>query len=733
MEKKTENKAVNLDLASIPSDTVVTQNPVRDVSQEISVDCTEIKSDAGLTDDSDTTIDEQKDLSQQEAKVLLQQLTNVFSSVLGAEDSRTNDSVSDVRQNISERKAACEATSLVDHEKRIENQNHLPTSHEEKAKLDKIFSMWKASKDPNCSPALPHIVTILMYTSSLYYPLRSHSLDFCLFRCLAYSPTVKELEGDYEIWWKICDLLPNECSMTRTCLKMCKVDVSSTATCAKFEGTAKSPIFYLYSALFQLHIADKGRFADQKSYFNKRWWEENYKPALFAADEALKLMKEDDYSLHRLLTYIISYCRAVILVLMPTRNGKCHLCDDYTTLAASHIVPHFLLRKVPKPMCFYYGNSCALQDDVKKYALCGSKSKKLLSCEALFGEWETRFSKVYSDLQSKGSTSYTFKYEEWLPLFAYSVAWRLLLLANARAESANYQHPDWFNNVKISLANFITQPSVHTYPVDVLGLPWMFMTRYEDIPVHLEGPMINQIMHLTCGGPILQQVGSSEFIFVQLMEVLFLFPITDNPVVPESWKPFRLNVNGIAQSIAYVDLPVEVKYFVKETYSREVLANRVGTNLKIKWKASASVNAATERWLNKPPVWVLTPCAAQFSFMEQRFMVYTPFSLCNQIFSLNSDSFMCVLQLCKEKDTHILLMAHVEKQEPYSTVLLALLLPLPTHERWCKEKLKVYPSPRITDCVTAQKEVMEFLQEDTDLGSEIDKVLANWQQACMNS
>ena len=89
MEKKTENKAVDIDLGSIPSDVTpsVTQNPVRDVSQEISMACTEIKSDAGVTDDSDTTIDEQKDLSQQEVRVLLQQLTNVFSSVLGAEDS----------------------------------------------------------------------------------------------------------------------------------------------------------------------------------------------------------------------------------------------------------------------------------------------------------------------------------------------------------------------------------------------------------------------------------------------------------------------------------------------------------------------------------------------------------------------------------------------------------------------------------------------------------------------
>lgn len=672
--------------------------------------------------DNAADVSEETHLSQHEAKEMLKQLINVFDSQLSVEDTQPNDNI-----RVSERTAACGAMGSTC--KNQENSTYQSTSHEEKVKLAKVFSMWKASKDPNCSPALPHILTVLMYTSSLYYPLRSHSLDFCLLRCLEYSSTLKKFE-DYELWSKICDFLPDECSMTRTCMKMRKIDVVLETNSVKVEAASKAgPLFYLYSALFHLHIADNKRFEDKKSYFNKKWWEENYKPALHAVDEALKLVQEDDYSLHRLLTYISSYCRAVALVLLPTRSGRCHLCDDRTTLAASHIVPHFFLRKVPKPMCFHHRHLCALQDDVKKYALCGSKSKKLFSCEALFGEWETRFSKVYSELQFKGSAPYTFEYKEWLPLFAYSVAWRLLLLANANAPSANYQHPDWFNNVKFSLASFLTQPSeVHNYPIDVLSLPWMFMTKYEDIPVHLEGPMINQIVHLACGGPSLQQVGKCEFIFIHLMEITFLFPITDNPVVPASWEPFRLETNGIAHSVPYVNLPVEVKRFIKETYSREVAASYAGANLTIKWKTSASVNDAAERWLNKPPVWVLTPCVAQFSFTNQRFVVYTPFSLCTQTFSLDSDDFMCIMQLCKEKDRHILLMAYVEKHEPYSTVLLALLLPLLGTEKWCTEKMEVYPSPQVTDHVTVQKEILEFLEQDTNLGSKVDEILSTWQQ-----
>ena len=99
---------------------------------------------------------------------------------------------------------------------------------------------------------------------------------------------------------------------------------------------------------------------------------------------------------------------------------------------------------------------------------------------------------------------YTFEYKEWLPLFAYSIAWRLLLLANANAKSDNFQHPDWYNNVKVVLASFLEHsPEGYKYPVDTLDLPWMFMLKYEDKPVHLGGPLINQTVHLACGGPTL--------------------------------------------------------------------------------------------------------------------------------------------------------------------------------------------------------------------------------------
>ena len=515
--------------------------------------------------------------------------------------------------------------------------------------------------------------------------------------------------------------------MTRASLEM-KTTVATHASGPKLESASTAgPLFNLYSALVNLQIADKGRFADRKSYHNRRWWDENYKPALLAIEEAVKVVAEDDYSLRRLLMYIHGYCRALSLMLVSQRNGHCQLCDEYTALAASHIVPHFFLRKVPKPMCFHHRNLCALQDDVKKYALCGLKSKKQLNCEALFGEWEMKFSKVYADLQSKGSDPYAFEYKEWLPLFAYSVAWRLLLLANANVKSEDYQHPDWYNNVKVVLASFLEHPlEGYKYPVDTLELPWMFMVKFEDIPVHLGGPLINHTVHLACGGPTLEHVGKTDFLFVHLMEILFLFPVTEEPAAPAVWEPFRLGTSGTMHSISYAELPNEIKYFLKETYDREVVASYAGTNLTVKPKSSSSVHEAVKKWVNRPPFWILAPCIVQFNFLEQQFTVYPPFSVCNEVTLLGSDEVSCALQLCKEGDKFILLMAYTEKQEPFSTVLLALLLPIP-NEKWCIATLQLYPSRHLAEYETVKKEVAEFMSTEFTLGSQLDKILASWQ------
>ena len=140
---------------------------------------------------------EKTTLSQEEAQDMLRQLTSVFSSALEVKESTHSQKA---HTHVQERRPAGEAARTSS----TSNPGLEVADSHEKAKLDQVFNMWKASKDPNCSPALPHIVTIMMYTSSLYYPLRSHSLDFCLFRCLEYSPSA---QGNFELWKKICDLI----------------------------------------------------------------------------------------------------------------------------------------------------------------------------------------------------------------------------------------------------------------------------------------------------------------------------------------------------------------------------------------------------------------------------------------------------------------------------------------------------------------------------------------------
>ena len=84
--------------------------------------------------------------------------------------------------------------------------------------------------------------------------------------------------------------------------------------------------------------------------------------------------------------------------------------------------------------------------------------------------------------------------------------------------------------------------------------------------------------------------------------------------------------------------------------------------------------------------------------------------------------------VCREGDKFILLVAYIEKQEPFSTVLLALLLPS-GDVKWCTETLQLYPSRHLTEYETVKKEVAEFMKTDFSFGSdlELDKVLANWQ------
>ena len=684
-------------------------------------------------------------LTQHEAKGMLRELTAVFDAMLNeAASSEISPPPNETNSAVSSRAEIKAGEVLPGCVKGSSTSSDLQlketVSSSEKAKLERVFDLWKASKGPGCPPALPHLVTVMMYTSSLYYPLRTHSLDFCLFRCLEYSTSA---QGEYLLWSKICDLLPSECSMTRSTLQLKTAGSGAGTMCRAEDGvgdsgeaTAKtdhtSVLSYLYASLTQLMIANRGRFVDRRSYYDKKWWVENYKPALHAVEAALRETSEDDYALHRLLTYVHNYCQSLAIVLVSSRKGRCHLCGDYTTLTASHIVPHFFLRRVPKPICFHHNKLCSIQDDVKKYAFCGGRSGKQQSCEALFGEWETKFSLVYADLQLAGENPFSFEYKEWLPFFAYSVAWRLVLLANANASLESYQHPDWFNNVKVTLASFLSQRE-YAYPTEIFTLPWMFMLKYEDVPVHQGGPAINHAVHLACGGPVLEVVGDTEVIFVHLLEVIFVFPIASNPSLPMSWQPFRLSMTGVAHSVSYANLPTEVKQFLTETYAREIESSYARNQPSIKERAHASVPESAKRWLKKPPVYTIIPCTAQFDFLREHFNVFSPLRACeSNAASLHCDSYNCVLQLCTEGDgeRHVIMMAYIEKEEPYSTVLLALTPPpLDGGVEWCRDTLVLYPSVQVSsDCV--EEEVADFLRNEFTQGSEMDKILSTWQQAC---
>jgi len=158
--------------------------------------------------------------------------------------------------------------------------------------------------------------------------------------------------------------------MTRTSLEIKLTVAASQASGPKLESASNAgPLLNLYSAFFHLQVADKGRFVDRKSYHNRRWWDENYKLALLAIDETLIVVVEDDSALQRLLVYIHCYCLAVALMLVSQRNGHCQLCDEYTTLAASHIVPHFFFAKC-QSQCFFTIETCVLCKMMSRNMLC---------------------------------------------------------------------------------------------------------------------------------------------------------------------------------------------------------------------------------------------------------------------------------------------------------------------------------------------------------------------------
>ena len=108
-----------------------------------------------------------------------------------------------------------------------------------------------------------------------------------------------------------------------------------------------------------------------------------------------------------------------------SNEGTCALCNTYTTLLKSHIIPKFTaewlkntsgtgyLRMATQP-------NVRMQDFPKRRLLCES-------CEGLFSRWEKQFAETifipYMDHRQQ-----SFCYQDWLLRFAISLAWRTCII-----------------------------------------------------------------------------------------------------------------------------------------------------------------------------------------------------------------------------------------------------------------------------------------------------------------
>ena len=113
----------------------------------------------------------------------------------------------------------------------------------------------------------------------------------------------------------------------------------------------------------------------------------------------------------------------------------CKLCNNYSKLVQSHIIPKFVFKWLKETSATGYlrfGQNLNRrgQDGFKQNLLCRD-------CEDLFNNWETDFaSKLFYPLV-KGEES-SFEYGSWFLRFVVSLSWRSLILCKNRGLSHSH-------------------------------------------------------------------------------------------------------------------------------------------------------------------------------------------------------------------------------------------------------------------------------------------------------
>lgn len=124
---------------------------------------------------------------------------------------------------------------------------------------------------------------------------------------------------------------------------------------------------------------------------------------------------------------IVIYRRIRASLFMSIRQDsrhtdKCRLCNQYTILLKSHVIPHFIIKRFKNTAHTGYMRRSdninkRVQDGIKVHWLCEK-------CEALLSQFEKAFAEnVFQPLNSVSKVSYG----DWFLKFSASLSWRVLL------------------------------------------------------------------------------------------------------------------------------------------------------------------------------------------------------------------------------------------------------------------------------------------------------------------
>jgi hypothetical protein len=220
--------------------------------------------------------------------------------------------------------------------------------------------------------------------------------------------------------------------------------------------------------------------------------------------------------------------------------GICALCGSYKDLLKSHIVPKFTVDWLKRTSATGYLRDF-LRPNVRKQD--GPKQRLLCAdCEGLFSIFENKFAeRIWVPYQDELCDH--FEYEEWLRLFAVSLAWRI---GTINMEGFRLEHPGSTKLIRSmdealsSWGAFLLNKSSNPGPYD----HHMFFVNRVNVPNEVKPALPdNFLVYLRrsfdatiAGSP------TSVSTYTKLPGIIFFSSIRPNKVL--GWKGTRISRTG---------------------------------------------------------------------------------------------------------------------------------------------------------------------------------------------